>query len=156
MRQQFPAGLPILFAALLAGSSGALAGPPGLDDARGDPLIRISAISPQTSTRLTLGETVNVEVTVAYILHDKAGKLALVVSDTAKHAVAETSMDIAEGRGETTLRVSFVVPATKMLMVKAFLTKTDLKPFARDERSYTHIFVGPLAPNGSNAKRKSK
>jgi hypothetical protein len=156
VRSRFPAFLSIVLTALSAYSPGAFSGVPSLDDGRGDPLIRIVALSPVTSTRLALGATVTLEATAAYILHDKAGKVALVVSDDSGHILAETSTDVREGRGETTLRLPFVVPSSKMLTVKAFLATTDLKPFARDSRAYTNIFAGPVVPGGEGEKRKGK
>ena len=137
-------------AAALAFSSSALSGVPSLDDGRGDPLIRILTLSPNTSTRLGVGATVTVEATTAYILHDETGKVALVVSDDAGHVVAETSTEIRQGRGETTLHVPVVVPSSKMLTVKAFLTTSDLKPFAKDTRTYTRIVAAPMPPGDTH------
>src|SRR6185312_12561885 len=108
-----------MFVAALFCSSNAFAGPPSLDDGRGDPLIRITGLTPVPSTKLSLGENVTVEAKIAYILHDAAGKVVLVVLDDAKKQVAQASTDVTQGTAVATLSVPIVVPASKMLTVKA-------------------------------------
>jgi hypothetical protein len=146
MRHRFLRAPAILAAALIAYASSAFAGVPSLDDGRGDPLILITKMSPVGSAQLMLGATVTVEVTVDYILNDGAGKVGLVVIDDAKHAVAETSIDVRQGKAQATLHLPFVVPPSRQLTVKALLMTSEGRPFAKDARSYTNIFAGPLAP----------
>ncbi len=146
MRHRFLRALPIVAVALLAYASSAFPDVPSLDDGRGDPLILITRMSPVGSTQLTLGESVTVEVTVDYILNDGAGKVGLVVFDDAKHSVAQTSIDVKQGRAEAKVSLPFVVPPSKQLTVKALLMTSEGKPFAKDQRSFTNIFAGPMAP----------
>lgn len=148
MLYRFPGWLSILITALLGYSSIAFPEVPGLDDGRGDPLILITALSPAGNASLTLGTTVTVQVTVSYILRDGAGKVGLVVIDDAKRNIAEASVEVPQGKADATVRLSLVVPPSKMLTVQALLMTADGKPFAKDSRSYTKIFAGPLAPAG--------
>jgi len=156
MRHRFSWHFSIFLAALLACAPDAFSGVPSLDDGRGDPLIRIISLSPVTSTRLDLGAAVTLEVTADYILHDEAGKVALVVRDDAEHIVAETSTEVRQGRAKATLRLPFVVPPSKMLKVKVLLMTSDLKPFAKDGRTYTNIFAGPLTTHDNAPKAHGK
>ena len=156
VRHRFPKRFPILIAALLAYSSTAFSDVPGLDDGHGDPLILITALAPPGSTQLKLGTTVTAQVTVSYILNDGPGKVGLVVIDDARHDVAETSVEVPQGKAEATVSLPFVVPPSKMLTVKALLMTSEGKPFAKDQRTYTNIFMGPLAPVESAPERKKK
>lgn len=156
MRYRIPGRFSILIAAFLAYASTAFSDVPGLDDGRGDPLILITALSPAGSAPLTLGTTVTVQVTVSYILHESRGKVGLVVMDDAKRNVAETSVDVPQGKAETSVRLPLVVPPSKRLTVKALLMTADGKAFAKDSRTYTNIFAGPLAPVGNAPPRKTK
>lgn len=156
MRYRFPGRLSIFVAALIAFSSSVHSDVPSLEDGRGDPLVRIMGLTPVASTQLTLGTSVTVEATIAYILQDAKGKVGLTIIDDSKHAIAMTSTDVTEGKGEATLKVSFVVPASKMLTVKGLLLTSEGRPFARDSRTYTNIFAGPMAPQETAQDRKKK
>lgn len=118
----------------------------GCDSSQTDAVKKINSISiidiqPPVSEPLIPGQTVTVEVKLAYELKSKAATVTLAVLRTeglGNKSLTSTFAIIQRGKGELLLKAEFLVPKTKILQVRVPLVpqqRHDSAPVAM--RTYT-------------------
>jgi len=81
------------------------------------PSIQITHISPESSSRVHVGDRVDLEVTASYTQAAESGSITLVVQAADGSTIANHWEVVARGSGTVTLKTSFVVPETSSIGV---------------------------------------
>lgn len=118
----------------------------GCDSSQTDAVKKINSISiidiqPPVSEPLIPGQTVTVEVKLAYELKSKAATVTLAVLRTeglGNKSLTSTFAIVQQGKGELLLKAEFLVPKTKILQVRVPLVPQQRHDSAPVEtRTYT-------------------
>lgn len=86
---------------------------------------QITAISPDVTRELRIGEKVQLKVDVRHVLTADTGSLMLIVLAADNSAIAQQVVPVTRGRGATTLQAGFTVPATTQIRVYTPLVYQD-------------------------------
>jgi len=84
--------------------------------------VSITDVTPSVSAPLTVGQQVNLQVSLAYALTADSGTLGLIVQDGTNKPLAQSVGVVLKGGGTEKLAVSFTVPDTKAIHVYAPLS----------------------------------
>jgi uncharacterized membrane protein len=79
--------------------------------------VSITDVSPSVASPLTVGQEINVQVSVAYALTSESGTLGLVVQDGKNTPLGQVVNVVLKGSGTEKLAVSFKVPDTNAIHV---------------------------------------
>jgi len=100
-------------------------------------LAQITAITPDTTRVLRVGERVRLQVEVGHVLTAESGTLRLIVLAEDNSDVAQDSRQVTKGRGSSRLQAEFTVPRTTAIRVYTpLLIQEQGATFSSDGRSF--------------------